>query len=168
MDQMPVRQRDVPEAILALSTLDPPDYVDLFVATTAEAARTSPEEWARAAMEGAPALGRFVAWRVFCALDLHEQPSPGHIAGWRIDGRGDHWIRMEARSWFMTAQIVFTIDESRVWFATLIRYDRPIAAWIWGTVANVHRAVAPGFLAGAVRRVERARPSAGHGPGRPR
>lgn len=165
---MPVRQHDVPEEILTLSTLKPPDYVDLFVATSAGADRTSPEDWARAAMEGASELGRFLAWRVCCGFDLHQEPSPDHIAGWRIDGRGEHWIRTEARSWFMTAQIVFTMDQSQVWFTTLIRYDRPIAAWIWGTVSHVHRAVAPGFLAGAVRRVERGRPSPGQDAGRPR
>jgi hypothetical protein len=154
--------RDVPHAILSLSTMDPPDYVDLFVATAPEATRTPPEAWARIAMDGAPALGRFVAWRVLCGLRLHAQPSPDHVAGWKITGRGEHWIRTEARSRLMTAHIVFATEESRVSFATFIRYDRPIAAWTWGVVSVIHRTVAPGFLRGAVKRVNRARSRPGH------
>ena len=152
-----VQEHDVPEAIRSLGTLDPPDYVDLFVAPADDAARTSPEGWARAAMEGAPALGRFLAWEVGCGFRLERTASADRIAGWKIIGRGDDWIRTEARSWFMTAQIVFRIETGRVWFATFVRYDRAIAALVWGALSAIHRRVAPDFLDGAVRRVARAR-----------
>ena len=146
----------MPEAIRRLSTFDPPDYVDLFVAPADDATSTSPERWARAAMEGAPALGRFLAWEVGCGFRLEHTPAPDRIAGSKVTGCGDDWIRTEARSWFMTGQMVFRIEPTRVWFATFIRYDRPIAALLWGALSAVHRRVAPGFLAGAVRRVARA------------
>ena len=150
------QEHDVPDVIRALSTFERPDYVDLFVTPADEAMDTPPEGWARAAMEGASRLGRFLAWRVVCGLRL-EEPSADHVAGWRIDGRGENWIRMEASSWFMTAHIVFRVEPARVSFATFVRYDLPIAALIWGTASVVHRAVAPDFLGGAVRRIGRAR-----------
>ena len=152
-----VQVHDVPEAIRSLSTFDRPDYVDLFVVSAEDASGTSTERWARAAMEGAPAIGRFLAWRVCCGLRLDETPSDDHVAGWRIAGRGNDWIRMEAASWFMTAHIVFRIERRRVSFATFIRYDRAIAALVWGMASVAHRQVAPGFLDGAVRRVARTR-----------
>lgn len=148
-----VQVRDVSEAIRSLSTLLPVDYVDLFVAEVVDAARTPAEAWARAAMEGSSPSGRFLAWRVFCNLRLAPQRSTDHVAGWKIVGRDEHWIRVQAASWFMTAQIVFAVEASQVSFATFIRYDRPVAARIWGTVSRGHRAVAPGFLAGGVNRV---------------
>ena len=56
-----LRQRNVPEAILSLSTLAKPDYVDLFTVTTSAAADRSPEQWARAAIEDAAGLaGQFI------------------------------------------------------------------------------------------------------------
>jgi hypothetical protein len=151
------QQRSVPEAIRALGSLDRIDYVDLFVATTSTAMDVSPEQWARAAVEGASPAGRFLAWRVICGLRLEPQPSPDHVGGWKIADRSDNWTRMEASSWFMTAHIVFQIDEGCVSFATLIRYDRRVAALIWTPVSILHRAVAPDFLRAAVKRVERSR-----------
>jgi hypothetical protein len=155
--QAAVQEHCVPEAIRSLTTFEPLDYVDLFVAPAEDAMGTSAEEWARAAIEGAPAVGRFLAWQVCCALRLQHAPSSDRIAGWSIAGRGSDWIRLEAESWFMTAQMVFRVERGRVSFATFIRYDRPIAALIWGMASIAHRQVAPGFVHGAVRRVARMR-----------
>lgn len=150
-----VQEHTIPEAIRSLSTFESADYVDLFVAPAEDATSASPERWARAAMEGTPALGRFLAWRVVCGLRLEQRPSADYVAGWKIDGRGEDWIRTEARSWFMTAHIVFRVEPARVSFATFIRYDRAIAALIWGAASAIHRRVAPDFLGSAVRRVRR-------------
>jgi hypothetical protein len=151
-----VRQRTIPAAIRALDTL-PSDYADVFTATTSEAADTSPERWARVALEGASPAGRFIAWRVLLGLRLEPRPSPDYVAGWKIAGRGDGWIRLEASSWFMTANIVFQVDDGHVSFATLIRYDRRIAALVWTPVSAVHRQLAPDVLRHAVRRINRGR-----------
>ncbi len=151
-----VRQRTIPESIRSLDTL-PSDYADVFTAPASDAAGTSPEGWARAALEGASRVGRFIAWRMLLGLRLERRPAPGYIAGWRIVDRGETWIRIEARSWFMTANIVFQVDEGHVSFATLIRYDRRIAALVWTPVSAVHRRIAPDVLRGAVRRIDRSR-----------
>lgn len=149
-----VRRHDIPEAIRALDVL-PSDYVDLFVATTPDAARTTPEGWARAALDEASAAGRFMAWRVALGLRLESQPSPEHVAGWKVVDRGDTWIRIEARSWFMTANIAFQVEEGNVSFATFIRYDNPVAKVVWTPVSAIHRRIAPDVLRAAVRRVHR-------------
>jgi hypothetical protein len=129
----------VPQSICALSTFDPPGYVDLFVAALGEPLTVTPERFAREAVEGASALGRFLAWRAACNLRLEPESSPGHIGGWRIDGSGEDWIRVQASSWFMTAQMVFVVEPSRASFATFIRYDRAVASSIWGLVSSGHR-----------------------------
>src|SRR5437867_4492984 len=56
-----LQQRNVPDAIRRLTTMDPPDYVDLFTVATDRAAERSPEGWARAAIEGAHPAARFLA-----------------------------------------------------------------------------------------------------------
>lgn len=148
------QHRDVPEAIRSLSAMESPDYVDAFTVASAVTDK-SPEQWARAAVEGVSPWGRLVAWRVLCGLRLESQPSPEHLAGWRIADRGDGWIRMEASSWFMTAHIVFHVDVGRVSFATFVRYDNPVAALVWPAVSIVHRRAVPDLLRHAVKRVDR-------------
>ena len=151
-----IQQRTIPEAIRALDTL-PSDYVDVFTATASEAADTSPERWARVALEGASPTGRFLAWRVLLGLRLEPQPSSDFVAGWKIADRDDGWIKLEARSWFMTANIIFHVDEEQVSFATLIRYDRKVAALVWTPVSAIHRRIAPDVLRHAVSRINRSR-----------
>ena len=146
------RVLDVPAEIRALAT--PHDYVDMFVATTPHAAEATPEEWARATVDSASSVGRFLAWRAVCELQLGPDDAE-HLGGWRIADRGHGWIRVAARSWFMSAQMLFHVDGDRVAFVTLVRYDRAIGRVIWQTASNIHRAVAPGFLLGGVREIER-------------
>jgi hypothetical protein len=145
---------EVPEAIRALAMSDP-DYVDLFTVTTSDATDHSPEEWARAAMEGISPTGRFLAWQVACGLRLEKGSSPDHVAGWRITGRGDDWIRVEASSWFMTAHGVLAVEEGRLSLANFVRYERPIAAFWWPAVSVFHRRAMPGVLRRGVRRMRR-------------
>jgi hypothetical protein len=159
----PFRVRDLPPAITSRCPF-PPDYVDLFMAACPSAAAVgTAEDWARTTMEGASPTGRFLAWRVLCGLDLHQGDSPDHIAGWRVEDGGERWIRVAARSWFMTANAVFVLDDQGVWFATFVRYDRWVGRLIWTPVSAVHRAVAPSFLSHGVRRMLRRKHPTGSG-----
>ena len=74
-----VQQRNVPEAICFLSTLESPDYVDVFTVASA-VTDTSPEGWARATGEDVSPWARFVVWRVRCGLRLEPRPSPDYLA----------------------------------------------------------------------------------------
>lgn len=151
-----VQQHEMPEEICSLAALDS-DYADLFVATTSGARRTSPEQCARAAMEGAHPAGRFLSWRLVLRLRLASGQSAHHIAGRTIIGRAEDWIRFEARSWYLTARIVWRIDDGHVWFAT------SSATTSLRPCSSGHRCqpsiepVAPGFVSSGVARVERSR-----------
>ena len=105
---------NIPEAIRCLDTLESPDYVDLFTATTSGATDRSAEEWARAVLEDTT-IGRSapVLWRRL-GLRLGPTPSTDHVQGWKIADRGRDWIRIETSSWFMTAHAVVHVDDGQV------------------------------------------------------
>jgi hypothetical protein len=145
---LPVLQRgEVPEAIRLLSSLNP-DYVDVCTAMTSGATWRSPEEWARAAVESAAGFGGQFVWRVILGLRL--QSGPRHVGGWEVAGQGENWITLEASSWFLTAHLVIKVDDEQVSVATLIRYDRAVAALMWTPVSVVHRRAMPSLLRHAV------------------
>jgi hypothetical protein len=137
---------NIPEAIRGLDTLTRPDYVDCCTVTTSAAGDQSAEQWAREALEET-ATGRSapLLWRRL-GLRLGPTPSPDYVQGWKIAARGDEWIRVETSSWFMTAHAVVQIDDEHVSLALFLRYDRPIAAHIWGPVSVLHRRAVPVML----------------------
>jgi hypothetical protein len=141
--------RDVPSAIRRASRLSDPDYVDVFTITTNEV--RSPEEWARTALEHTP-TGRSapILWQLL-GLRLGPRPSAEHVQGWNITGRGEDWIRIEAASWFMTANAIVKVDDGQVSVALFVRYDRPIAAVIWPPVSVMHRRALPALLCQALK-----------------
>ncbi len=150
-----VQQRDVPESIRALSTLDRLDYGDVFTLTTARATRGTPEDWARATVEDVPLAARTLVWQVMLGLRLERGRSPDHVAGWKIGGRGHDWIRIAARSWMVTAEAVFHLDDQHVSFALFIRHLHPVAALVVPPVTRIHRRAAPGLLRSAEHRLDR-------------
>jgi hypothetical protein len=91
-------------------------------------------------------------WRVILGLRLAWQRSPEHVGGWKIASRGDSWITLEATSWFLSANIVLCVEAELLSVATIIRYDRPIAALIWPPVSIFHRQAMPGLLRQALSR----------------
>jgi hypothetical protein len=149
----------VPLAIRWLSTLSHPDYVDFFTVTTDGATDRSAEQWARAMVEAPPARfwGPFV-WRVVLGLRLEERFSPDCVGGWKIADRGESWLRVEASSWFLTAHLIFQVDDRQLSFATFVRYDRAGAALVWLPVSMLHRQAVPVLLHYAARD-QRSRPA---------
>src|SRR3954468_23513377 len=83
-------RRDVPPAMRAPLGFVP-DYVDVFTVPADGARAASPEQWARAAWEGADPRGRFLAWKVALQLQMGSWSSPESISGWTIADRGDDW-----------------------------------------------------------------------------
>lgn len=148
-----VGPRNMPEAIRCLSPMGRHDYADLFTLTTAGADNRSAQQWARALFEDAAGLQGQLLWRVLLGLRLKSRRATGHVAGWRIAGRGDGWVRLAADSWFMTAHLIVRVGADHVSLATLIRYDRPVAEWIWVPMSKKHRQVAPGLLHEALERL---------------
>jgi hypothetical protein len=148
-----IQQRDIPDVIRALSSMESPDYIDLFTVTSNRAADASPERWCRTAIEDVAGLGGQFIWRGILGLRLKSRPSTERVGGWKIADRGEDWIRLEASSWFLNAHLVTRLDDGHLSVGTFIRYDRPIAALIWVPASAVHRRLMPGLLFQTVRRI---------------
>ena len=140
-----LQRHDMPPSIRSLITVDRPDYTDVFVVSTGSEPDRSPEEWARAAVEATGLAGQFL-WRVVLGLRLKLGPSPDHVGGWGVSGRGDNWLRLEARSWFLTAQIIVRLSDGEVAVGTVLQHDRFVGGLIWPPMSIVHRQVMPRLL----------------------
>ena len=129
------------------------DYADRFVLTTDTEA--DPERWARAMFGDTPGFLGTIVWQGLLHLRLDRGRSTHHVAGWRITERGDDWIRLEARSWFLSGSLVVQVEPKRVALTTVVRYDRfPSRQW-WPLLARVHRRGVPLVLAGATAQLSR-------------
>jgi hypothetical protein len=93
-----------------------------------------------------------VIWRGFLGLRLSRGRSPATVAGWRITGCGDAWIRLETASWFMTANLLVGTSGGQVSLTTCIRYDRRLGQGVWTVLSPVHRALVPRMLRAARHR----------------
>jgi hypothetical protein len=51
----------------------------------------------------------------------------------------------------MTTHIVFQVDERHVNFALFVRYDRPIAAFIWSLFSIGHRKASRALVRGVAK-----------------
>ncbi|GGS77764.1 hypothetical protein GCM10010156_40690 [Planobispora rosea] len=152
-----VGTRDVPDSVRALSSLPRIDYADRFTLLSTDA-DASPERWARAMFGDVPSAGELLIWRGFLGLRLSPGRSPATVAGWRIDGRGDDWIRLGAASWFLTADLLVQTAGGRVSLTTFLHYARFPGHVVWPPLAAVHRRLAPAVLRAAATRLA-ARPA---------
>jgi hypothetical protein len=138
---------NVPPAVCDLSMFTRPDYIDFFTVAAPGAAGRSPEDWARAILEPAalsPRKARLL-WRLM-GLRLGPPHSAGHVQGWEIAGRGDTWLRAETASWYLTGRVVFLVEEERVSVSLSLRYDSPVARWVWALVSRYHQRAVPVML----------------------
>ena len=146
---------EVPESVRALASLPGVDYADRFaLATDAEAA---PEDWARAMFGDLPGVAGWSIWRGVLGLRLSRGRSPATVAGWRIGARGEDWIRLEAASENLRANLLVQTAEGRVSLTTCVHYDRRWGAMVWPPSSAVHRRLVPGVLRAAERRIRAAR-----------
>jgi len=134
-----------------MTELSTVDYTDRFSVRTD--APGTPEQWARAMFGNVPSPGELFIWRVVLGLRLSRGRSPDTVAGWRIGGRGDDWIRLEAASPAMTANLVVRAGGGEVSLTTLVRYDRAPARLMWPPPSAVHRWLVPRVLRDAAARM---------------
>ena len=142
---------NVPESARALSSVPDFDYVDHFTLVTD--ADATPEQWARAMFGDVPSIGQRVIWQGLLQLRLSRGRSPDTVAGWRIGAHGPDWLRLEAASWFLTANLVVRTAEGRVSLTTVLRYERRVGHQVWPRLSAVHRRLIPGVLRGAAARI---------------
>lgn len=139
-----VGRTDVPEDVLALSSLPDADYVDVFtVFTDVEA---TPERWARAMFGDVPSAAEQLIWRGLLGMRLSRGRSPDTIAGWQIAEGGENWLRLEAGSWFLTGNLVVQVTDESTSLATFVRYERSLGRLIWPPLSVIHRRLAPSLL----------------------
>ncbi|GII75454.1 hypothetical protein Sru01_04360 [Sphaerisporangium rufum] len=142
----------LPAPVRALSSLSRIDYADHFVLPT-DAAATA-ERWARVMFGDRPDAVELFLWRGLLGLRLGRTVSADTVAGWRIGERGDGWIRLEATSWFLAADLVVQATGDSVALGTFLRYDRRPAHLLWPPLSLLHRRLVPGVLRKAASRIE--------------
>jgi hypothetical protein len=150
-----VGPHNVPRSVRALTSVPDVDYVDHFTvaSTLASGVDATPEQWARAMFGDVPSIGERLIWRGLLQLRLDPGRSPATVAGWRIGGRGPDWIRLEAASWFLTANLIVRTGDGRVSLTTVVRYERRLGRRVWPPLSAVHRRLVPGVLRGASSRL---------------
>lgn len=161
-----VGQENLPDPIRPLISLGEIDYVDHFtlstdtLSTNADPTDTHPtdndasaEQWARAMFGDVPSAAASLIWRGLLHLRLSHRPSPNTVAGWRVTARDNDWIRLEAASWFLTANLVISVFDHQLSLTTAIRYDRLYGRFLWPRLAPLHRRLSPGLLTNATAKI---------------
>lgn len=149
---------DVPPSTLALSSFSRVDYADAF--SLATDVRAGPELWARAIFGDTPDPAERFVWRGLLGLRLGKGASPETVAGWRICSRDTDWIRLEADSWMIDAELLVQVAHGRVRLCTFLHYRKLPGRIAWTPLSAVHRRLAPGLLTEGEGRVRpRAHPA---------
>jgi Protein of unknown function (DUF2867) len=128
-----------------------PDYADAFEVRGSRPDGRTAEQFARAAIEGAPWLVRWtirVAHRHVLRFRLGPDPSDDHVLGWRVVTREPDLIRLEAPAPLLRGTLVIQrVDPTCTRLTTSLFYIRPGAARIvWALAGPVHRRIAPYLL----------------------
>jgi hypothetical protein len=84
---------------------------------------------------------------------LRREASPCRLAGWRIDVLAEDWMRLQATSWFLAANLVVQGSGEQVALSTFISYHRWPAHLAWPRVPAIHRHLVPAGLHTAARSV---------------
>jgi hypothetical protein len=69
------------------------------------------------------------------------------VQGWEIADRRDGWIRLETRSWYLSAQAVCSCEQDRLSLSLSLRYTVPVVGHlVWGMVSGPHQRAVPVML----------------------
>ncbi|GAA1676809.1 hypothetical protein GCM10009733_087110 [Nonomuraea maheshkhaliensis] len=142
---------NIPESVRTLSSLPDIDYADRFTLSTDVDA--TPEQWARAIFGDVPNVGELLIWCGLLGFRLSRTRSPATVAGWRIGGSGEDWIRLEAASWFLTGNLLVRTAGEQVSLMTFLHYRRRVGNGVWPPLSAVHRRLVPGLLHDAAARI---------------
>ncbi len=152
---------DVPDALQSREAVVRAHRVITYELRVQGAASTTAQQWARAMFEDAsPILRSFlvVGWRSALGLRLSKRGSTRSVLGWQLTEDLPHVATLEAASGLITAQNIVFVQDTGVFWVTLVHYERRIAAPIWRLVELVHRVVGPVILTGAGSRCGGSRP----------
>ena len=147
-----VRRVDVTDEMRSLTPAPAPDYVDAFELTPLDAAGRSPERWARDSLERMPRpLGWLVlfGWRFVLGLKLGPRPSADHVLGWRRVRASPATALLEARSFLMTAHLLFRVEGTTFTWMTFVHHGNRASRVVWVPVGLLHRRIVPYVIARA-------------------
>jgi len=150
-----VRQVAVPATMRRLGTLPRIDYEDGFVVDIGFADARTPEQWARATLEDAPAARRRSLLLGWSALGLRLGPpaGDGHVLGWEIRRSSTDHVLLGLRSRLgMPAELLFARRRRTLFFATFVQHENAAVRAVWAKVIPAHVTVVPELLAAASRR----------------
>jgi hypothetical protein len=129
-----------------------PDYADAFEVSLRHPDMHTAEQWARAALEQAPATIRWVIRTVHTyvlRLRLGPMSARDHVLGWRIAESTSERIQLEASSPVLGRGVIVghRLSPTRVVVTTFLYFDRPRAGrLLWAIVGPLHRLIAPLLL----------------------
>ena len=146
---------EIPGSVRTFSSLPRIDYADRFTLSTD--ADATPEQWARAMFGDAPGVAEWFIWRGVLGLRLRRGRSPATVAGWRIGGRSEDWIRLETASSSLGANLIVQTAEGRVSLTTCLDQGRRRDEIVWHRLSAVHRRLVPRVLRDADGRIRAAR-----------
>lgn len=149
------RRIEVPRRIAREAGFAAFDYASAFELASPGARSLAPEQWARAVFEGAPRLLRWVllrGWGLGLGLRLGPRPSPGHVLGWAVSDAGPDTVILAAHSRLIDARNTVLVEDGRVVWVTLVRFERRAAAPLWAAAAPIHHLTVPYLLRRANRR----------------
>ncbi|NDZ78419.1 DUF2867 domain-containing protein [Streptomyces sp. SID10853] len=150
-----VRRVEVPQAARTAGESATADYASAFELRSRQARSGTPEQWARATFEDAPAVVRWIllrGWTLVLGLRMGPRPSPGHVLGWELTESGSASVTLDARSPLIAARNVVVVDDSGVVWVTFVRYHRRLSRLVWAAAAPVHHLAVPWLLGLAGRK----------------
>jgi hypothetical protein len=118
-----VRQITLPPAARTLSTLSHVDYQDAFLVETGPGRDRTPEQWARAVLEGAPISIRSALRSGWCALGLQLDSSRSErfVLGWEVRRSTAEFVLLAASSRIgFSAELLFLRQKHTLLYATLL------------------------------------------------
>jgi hypothetical protein len=136
-----VRKVAVPPAARALCTLSHVDYEDAFTVDIRHAQERTAEQWARVALEQAPAITRRALLRGWSALGLQLDParSDGIVLGWEIQRSSPDFVLLGARSRLgLRGELLFKRQRQKLLYATFVQHENRTARAMWAGVEPVH------------------------------
>ncbi|MFE0019779.1 hypothetical protein [Amycolatopsis sp. NPDC059021] len=134
-------QRITIEPADAVGALPSSGYAGAFELSHPVTGDRSPEQWARAVWEQAPALVRRLllgGWRIGLGLRLGPRDTPAQVLGWTLTSATGQVAVLDARSRLLTARNVVELRGARVRWTTFVRFDTRPARVLWSLAVPVH------------------------------
>jgi hypothetical protein len=144
----------VPATARALSTLSDIGYADAFLVDAGTT--TSPEQWARAVLDGAPPRVKANLQLGWSTIGL--KPAVGgsgkSILGWHIRVNTPEYVLLGRNSFIgMPGELLFRCERDTLLFCTFVQHNNALARAMWGKIEASHLRIVPGLLERAARRL---------------